>query len=61
MDRERIIAEIAVALSILEKSSGQDIEKAKKFLRWMPDDALLDVRNKHREALKKVKTSTKAD
>lgn len=61
MDRERIIAEIAVALSILEKSSGQDIEKAKKFLRWMSDDALLDMRNKHREALKKVKTSTKAD
>ena len=56
MDREKAIAEIAAALSILEKSSSQDIEKARKFLRWMSDEALWDIRNKHREALKKMKT-----
>lgn len=54
MDREKVIVEIAAALSILEKSSSQDIENAKKFLRWMSDDALLDMRNRHREALKRI-------
>jgi len=44
---------MATAMSILEKCSAQDIEKAKKFLRWMPDDALLDMREKHKKALEK--------
>ena len=51
MDRESVIQEIAVLLTTLEECSGEELEHVKKFLRWLPDDALQDVKNKHREAL----------
>ena len=54
MDREKVMQEIAAAVSVLEKCSAEEIEKVKRFLRWMPDDALMDVREKHRKALEKV-------
>ena len=58
MDREKAIREIAAALATLEKCSQQDIEKVKKFLRWMSDDVLQDTRNKHIEALEKMMIRT---
>lgn len=51
MDRETAIQEIAVVLTVLEKCSGEELEHVKKFLRWLPDDNLQDVKKKHREAL----------
>lgn len=54
LDREKLIQEIAVALSILEKCNADEIKKVKKFLRWMSDDALQDMRNKHMQALEKM-------
>ena len=56
MDREKLIQQIATAMATLEKCTNQDIENAKKFLRWMPDDALKDMRDKHMEALGKRMT-----
>ncbi len=53
IDRERMIHEIVAALARLEKCSDQEIENVRRFLRWLPDDALQDMRNKHREALEK--------
>ena len=53
MDREKIIQEIALAISILEGCDNGDIEKAKSFLRWMPDDSLQGIWEKHRLALEK--------
>ena len=53
MDREKIIQEIAVVISILEGSDSGDIEKTKNFLRWMPDDTLQGIWEKHRQALEK--------
>lgn len=54
VDREKVIREIIAALATLEKCSHQEIENVKRFLRWMSDDALLDMRDKHREALEKI-------
>ena len=53
MDREKIIQEIALVISILEGSENGDIEKAKSFLRWMSDDSLQGIWEKHRQALEK--------
>ncbi len=53
MDRERVIREIAALLATLEKASAQDVEKTKKFLRWMTDSALLDMLDKHKKAIQK--------
>jgi hypothetical protein len=53
VDRERMIREIVAALATLEKCSDQEIENVRRFLRWLPGDALQDMRNKHREALEK--------
>ena len=52
-DREKVIQEIIVALCALEKCSQQDIDNTKRFLRWMPDDALQDMRDKYMQALEK--------
>ena len=57
VDREKVIREISAALATLEKCSDQEIENVKRFLRWMSDDALLDMRSKHREALEKNMSS----
>ena len=51
MDREDTIQEIAEVITQLEDCSAEKIESVKKFLRWMNDDALEDIRNKHEEAL----------
>jgi hypothetical protein len=51
MDREKIIRQIAAAMATLEKCSEQDIESTKRFLRWMSDDALTDMWEKHKKAL----------
>ncbi len=51
MDREGVIQEIAAVLVALEECSNEELEDVRKFLRWLPDDALQDVRNKHKEAL----------
>ena len=51
MDREKTIQEIAEALIKLEECSEAELESTKKFLRWLADDALEDIRNKHKEAL----------
>ena len=51
MDRESVIQEIAAVLITIEKCSDEELEHVKKFLRWLPDDALWDVKNKHEEAL----------
>jgi len=56
-DREKVIREIIAALATLERCSHQEIENVKRFLRWMSDDALLDMRDKHREALEKNMSS----
>jgi len=53
IDREKLILEIIAALATLEKCSGQEIENVKRFLRWMPDVALQDMKEKYREALEK--------
>ena len=52
IDREKVILEIIAILATLEKCNDQEIESVKKFLRWMSDDALLDMRDKHREILR---------
>ena len=53
MDREKTIQRIAAAMAALEKCSEEDIENTKKFLRWMPDNALIDMWRKHEKALEK--------
>ncbi len=53
MDREKIIQQIVAAMATLEKCSDQDTENTKKFLRWMSDDALQDMWDKHMKALEK--------
>lgn len=53
MDREKIIQQIVAAMAILEKCSDQDVENTKRFLRWMSDDALQDMWDKHMKALEK--------
>jgi hypothetical protein len=50
MDREKIIQQIATAMVTLEECSDRDVEDTKKFLRWMPDDALKDIWDKHMKA-----------
>lgn len=54
IDREKVILEIIAAIATLEKCGDKEIESVKRFLRWMPDNALLDMRDKHREALRKM-------
>ncbi len=51
MDKEKIIQQIVTAMVTLEKCSDQDVESTKKFLRWMPDDSLQDIWDKHMKAL----------
>ncbi len=51
MDREKIIQQIVAAMATLEKCSDQDVENTRKFLRWMSDDALRDMWDKHMKAL----------
>lgn len=58
MDRERTIQELVAVLATLEKCSEQDVEKVKRFLRWMSDEALLDMRDKHRKALENMTMRT---
>ena len=53
MDKEKIIQQIVAAMVTLEECSDQDVENAEKFLRWMPDEALKDMRNKHMKAMEK--------
>ena len=53
MDREKIIQQIVTAMVTLEKCSDQDVENTKKFLRWMPDNTLKDMWDKHMKALEK--------
>ena len=53
MDREKIIQQIVAAMATLEKCSDQEVEDTKKFLRWMSDDALKDMWDKHMKALEK--------
>ncbi len=53
MDREKLIQQIVAAMAALEKCTDQDIENTKKFLRWMSDEALKDMRGKHNQALEK--------
>jgi len=45
---------VASLLATLEESSVQEIENTKKFLRWMADDSLLDMLDKHRRAMEKM-------
>lgn len=54
MDREKVIQQIATAMATLEKCSDEDIESAKRFLRWMPDEALQDILGKHMKALENL-------
>ena len=51
MDREKTIQQIVAAMSALEKCSEQDIENTKKFLRWMSDDVLKGIWERHEKAL----------
>ncbi|MFC1719300.1 hypothetical protein ACFL6S_36965 [Candidatus Poribacteria bacterium] len=51
MDRESVIQDIAAVLTTLEECSDEELEDVKKFLRWLPDDALQDVKDKHVLAL----------
>ena len=53
MDKEKIIQQIVTAMVTLEECSDQDVENTRKFLRWMPDEALKDMRNKHMKVLEK--------
>ncbi len=53
MDREELIQQIVAAMTALEKCADQDIEDTKKFLRWMSDEALKDMWEKHKIALEK--------
>ena len=50
-DKEKLIQQIAAAMATLEKCSEKDIESAKRLLRWMSDDALKHVWEKHKKAL----------
>jgi len=54
LDREKTIQQIIAALATLEKCSGRDIENVKRFLRWMSDDALRDMKEKHEKALRDI-------
>ena len=54
MDREKVIQQIVAAMVTLEKCSDQDVENTSKFLRWMPDDALKDIWDKHMKALEQT-------
>ncbi len=51
MDREKLIQQIVTAMATLEKCSDKDIESTRKFLRWMSDDALRGMWERHRKAL----------
>jgi len=51
LDREDTIQEIAEVITQLEDCSTKKIESVKKFLRWLNDDALQDIKSKHEEAL----------
>jgi len=51
MDRESVIQKITFMLTALEDCNDEELEGVKKFLRWLPDDALQDVKHKHDEAL----------
>ena len=51
MDKEKIIQQIVAAMVTLGKCSDQDVESTKKFLRWMSDEALKDICDKHMKAL----------
>ena len=42
-------------MTALERCTDQEIEDTKKFLRWMPDQALKDMWEKHKIALDKRK------
>ncbi len=53
MDKEKIIQQIVAAMVTLEECSDQDVENTKKFLRWMPDEALKEIWDKHMKALEK--------
>ncbi len=60
MDREKVIQQIVAAMATLEQCGEQDVENTKRFLRWMPDNALKDMWDKHMKALeKKTPTPTK--
>ncbi len=60
MDKEKIIQQIVTAMVTLEGCSDQDVENTKKFLRWMPDEALKDIWDKHMKALEqRTPTPTK--
>lgn len=58
VDREKVIQEIIVMLATLEKCSYEEVENVKRLLRWLSDDALLGIRDKHREALKEQQSSS---
>ena len=51
MDREKIIQQIIAAMVTLEECTDREIEDTKKFLRWMSDDSLKDMCDKHMKAL----------
>ncbi len=53
MDRENLIQQIIAAMTALEECSDQDIDSTKRFLRWMSDEALRDMWEKHKQALEK--------
>lgn len=59
MNREKLIKDIAAALATLENCSPREIEDTKKFLRWMPDHALKDMRDKHVKALERMVPTTR--
>jgi len=54
VDREKVIQEVIAMLAILEKCSYEGTENVKRLLRWLPDDALMGIRDKHREVLGKA-------
>ncbi len=56
MYREKLIKEIAVAMSVLENANTQDLEDVKIFLRRMSDDDLMDMHEKHKKLLEQVVT-----
>ena len=57
VDREKVIQEIIAMLATLEKCSYEEVENVKRLLRWLPDNALLGIRDKHREALERRHTT----
>ena len=54
MDKEKLIKEIAVAMSVLENANTQDLEDVKKFLRRMCDGDLMDMHTKHKKLLEQL-------